>query len=131
MNPPLDKLAGAQVSLIPVASDAEAATVIGNKVRWLGFLFEQSRDPYYGTEKWSAPCLAANRIGARRTIPGGTVSLSRLLMNQQRRPGYCPTARDATDHILLYVHCAGEAGIRELTVPATSWTLGEGENLCR
>jgi hypothetical protein len=126
----LEKLAGAQISTIPVASDAEATHVIQNKVRWLGFLFEQSRDPYYGTEKWPAACLAANRIGALRAIPGGTISLSRLLMDQRRRPGLCPTAV-ATEHVLLYLHCEGQTAVRELTAPASSWNFGEGDQLCR
>ena len=129
-RPDLAMVPGAVVNAIPVASDDEAVKVIDNKVRWLGFLFEQSRDPYYGTEKWSAECLAANQIGARRKIKGGALSLSRVVLDANRRPGLCPGASKSGAGVLLYLHCASDPMVREVTVPMDEWRLEEGEGLC-
>ena len=106
---PLD----AQVRTIDVSSAEQAKKVIDNHVRFLKLLFEQSRDPYYGTLKWSEECLKQNVIGERVDFNGSMASSSVLFLDENGKPGHCSGSR----LMVVYVYCAGSKIMSEIRYP--------------
>lgn len=78
------------IKRISVASTAEAKKYIQNQRNFLVLLFEQSRDPYYGTPKWSEDCLKQNQIGDIRETET-YIALQAKLILRYMEPGYCAT----------------------------------------
>ena len=74
---------------VPVSSRGEAKKYIHNQRNFLVLLFEQSRDPYYGTPKWKDDCLMDNRIGDVTETKEAVYLSSRLFLNNEGSPGYC------------------------------------------
>lgn len=76
-------------------------------------LFEQSRDPYYGTPKWPEECLKANVIGERKSVGAALISVSQLVLDSKGLPGHCA----GTSHTVVMLYCDGQSVIQELKIP--------------
>jgi hypothetical protein len=107
-------LPGYTEKMIPVASKDEARKVISNRTNFLKMIFEQTKDPYFGTLRWSEYCLSLNKIGLVTESPKGIQSISQLILNQNGEPGFC---RDHVDHVpsrLILVYCEGMSAVIEI-----------------
>lgn len=103
----------AVVRRIPVDSSDQAKKVIENHVRYLRMLFEQSRDPYYGTPKWSEACLKANVIGDRIELEQSFSSTSTLILDSKGTAGHCK----GETYSVIMLFCAGSNEVQEIKVP--------------
>lgn len=82
-------MASVQVSSKDVSSKQEAkAQIIGFR-NYLKLLFEQSRDPYYGSLKWPEACLDMNRIGEVMDTGSSIYLANELILNHQGNPRHC------------------------------------------
>lgn len=86
---------------------------VQNKINFLGNIFEQSRDPYYGTPQWSEKCLEENLIGQIIATNHSLRSDSVLYLNQSGEAGFCEGQR--YNYVLLV--CKGEDFVREYRFP--------------
>ncbi len=91
----------------------EARNHIKNRFNYLHLLFEQSLDPYYGTPKWDAPCLAQNSIGPLLEKDGSIWFVSHMLTNENGDVGFC---RGMPVEIIL-LHCPDEKKAFEIRCP--------------
>lgn len=98
---------------IPVDSSEQAKKVIENHVRYLRMLFEQSRDPYYGTPKWSDECLKANVVGERLDVGSSFSSSSTLILDSKGAPGHCK----GESHAVIMLFCSGAKEVQEIKIP--------------
>jgi len=103
----------AAVRRIPVDSKDQAKKVIENHVRYLRLLFEQSRDPYYGTPKWSDECLKANEIGESAAAGAALLSVSNLILDSKSQPGHCK----GVSHTVVMLYCDGQKEVQEIKIP--------------
>lgn len=115
-TPVTKKVAESENSIIKeikVSSRSEAKKYIQNQRNYLVLLFEQSRDPYYGTPKWNEHCLRDNRIGKVEETSEAVYLSSRLFLNKEGSPGFCygGEARYG-QHIVLY--CEGSDKILDM-----------------
>lgn len=103
-----------EIKDIPVNSRLEATKYIQNQRNYLVLLFEQSRDPYYGTPKWNEACLKANKIGEISDTPSHITLLSGLFLDKRGAPGFC--FEDATivygQQVLVY--CKSDNIVRDM-----------------
>jgi hypothetical protein len=106
-----------QEKLIPVTSRDEARKVINNKVNFIKMLFEQSKDPYFGTPRWSDYCLDINQIGTVTESPKGIQAISVLILNHAGDPGYCNDRPDQARSRLIYLYCDGMENVMEIKQP--------------
>lgn len=113
----------------PITSEAEAKRLLQNKVNYLKLLFEQSREPYYGTPKWSEVCLKENKIGELTVTEGEMKTISTLYLDQEGGPGQCPDNPLAKKYIVLTLHCQGQDFVSEIRIPA-SHTINLERNFC-
>jgi hypothetical protein len=98
---------------IPVDSSEQAKKIIENHVRYLRMLFEQSRDPYYGTPKWSEECLKANVVGERMNAGSSFSSASTLILDSKGTPGHCK----GESHRVIMLFCSGAKEVQEIKIP--------------
>lgn len=98
----------------PVASAKEARHHIQNKLNFLTMLFAQSRDPYYGTPKWTLDCLKENKIGQLEETKNGIQAISELYLGSDGSPGFCPGSPEATKSSLVYVYCFDQDSLWEI-----------------
>jgi hypothetical protein len=103
-----------RAKLIPVNSRDEARKVINNKVNFIKMLFEQSKDPYFGTPRWSNYCLEINKIGTVTESTKGIQAISVLVLNQTGDPGYCNDRPDQARSRLIYLYCDGMDNVMEI-----------------
>lgn len=103
-----------QMKSIPVASRLEAKKYIQNQRNYLVLLFEQSRDPYYGTPKWNAECLKANKIGEITDTPSYMIFSSRLFLDQQGAAGFCYQDTSIVYGQQVIVYCEGDKVVRDM-----------------
>lgn len=92
------------------ASAKEAKNFVRNKWNYLQILFEQSRDPYYGTPRWPEECLKQHVFGKLQEKGQATYFVSRLLLNSEKAPGDCR----GTPADVIYLHCGEESVVREI-----------------
>lgn len=98
---------------VNVSSRVEAKKYIHNQRNYLVLLFEQSRDPYYGTPKWNEHCLRDNRIGDVEETKEAIFLSSRLFLNQEGSAGFC-FGGDAKygQHVIIY--CEGSEKVLDM-----------------
>jgi hypothetical protein len=60
---PLGAMRDALIRKYPVNDRTEALALIQSRYNYLKLLFEQSREPYYGENKWTEECLKENVVG--------------------------------------------------------------------
>jgi hypothetical protein len=101
----------------PVQDLKQARHHIQNKVNFIKFTFEQSRDPYYGTPKWSDGCLKANKIGAIKETSKSIQVRSTLYLNESGEVGHCPENEKASEYLVSYYYCEGSGKVVEASVP--------------
>ena len=100
----------AKVTSKTFSSPAEARNFVRNKWNYINILYEQSRDPYYGTPRWPEECLKRHEFGKISDHFGNTFFLSRLLLNDKDEPGDCNGK--AAD--VAYLQCKDESSVREI-----------------
>lgn len=100
----------AQITKKNFSSAKEAKNHVRNRWNYLFLLFEQSHDPYYGTPKWSLPCLEKNKQGKLQEENGHTYFHSNFLLNEKNEPGHC--TGKSTEVILL--HCQDSLNVHEI-----------------
>lgn len=108
---------GAILKKVPLNSEEAAKRYIHNQRNFLKLLFEQSRDPYYGTPKWSEECLKENKIGDIDEDREKILLVSELYFNKEGNPGLCPGSPSAKkgSHIILY--CKGDNLVLDVKLP--------------
>lgn len=107
------------IKKIPVESRQEAKKYIQNQRNFLVLLFEQSRDPYYGTPKWNEQCLKENKIGDVIETNDHIILTSTLYFDDKGAPGFCFEQRpNYGQQIMLY--CEGKKEVLDMKykVPA-------------
>lgn len=107
-------LRGYSEKMIPAASKDEARKVINNRTNFLKMIFEQTKDPYFGTLRWSEYCLSLNKIGLVTESPKGIQSISKLILNQNGEPGFCRDHIDQVPSRLILVYCEGMSSVLEI-----------------
>lgn len=116
----------AKVTTKTFASVTEAKNYVKNKWNYINILYEQSRDPYYGTPRWPEECLKKHQFGKVMEKHGNTFFLSHLLLNQKDEPGDCQ-GREAD---VAYLQCKGQTSVHEIICrPGECSALLEG-NAC-
>lgn len=99
--------------------------MMDNHVKFLKFLFEQSRDPYYGQPKWSEACLKDNEIGEVNDKNQIIESRSTVFLDQSFMPGICT----GTKYYFILIYCRGSKFLKEIKIPVTKTAL-KSEFLC-
>ncbi len=105
--------ADAKITAKPFSSAKEAKNNVKNKWNYFHFLFEQSHDPYYGTPKWTADCLAKNVQGKLIEHQGNTFFISQFLLNEKEEVGHCQGK--ATE--VIFLHCQDSLNVQEIYCP--------------
>ncbi|MES2527251.1 MAG: hypothetical protein V4598_09190 [Bdellovibrionota bacterium] len=100
----------AKVTTRTFPSAKEARNNVRNKWNYIHFLFEQSHDPYYGTPKWPATCLAKNVQGKLTENQGNIFFISHFLLNEKDEVGHCQGK--ATE--VIFLHCQDSLNVQEI-----------------
>jgi hypothetical protein len=113
----IQAIKGKSVNKIPVSSRAEALKYFHNQRNYLVLLFEQSRDPYYGTPKWTDECIKSNVLG-RVTETSNMISMiSNLYLDKDGNPGLCPESKLAIKSHFILIFCEGSSEVLNLKFP--------------
>lgn len=116
----------AKVTTKTFASSKEAKNFVKNKWNYINILYEQSRDPYYGTPRWPEDCLKKHTFGKILEQHGNTFFLSTLLVNDKNEPGDCQGK--AVD--MAWLQCKDQSSVYEIICgPGECAKLIEG-NAC-
>lgn len=99
-----------QITTKKFSSAKEAKNFVRNRWNYIFLLFEQSHDPYYGTPKWSLPCLEQNKQGKLIEENGHTFFLSTFLLNEKNEPGQC-TGKSTE---VIFLHCQDSLNVHEI-----------------
>lgn len=102
----------------PVADRVQAKHYIQNQINFLNFTFEQSRDPYYGTQKWSDACLKANKIGVMTETDESIEVRSTLYVSELGEVGHCPEHPKASEYFVAYYYCENSKEVVEIRIPS-------------
>ncbi len=97
-------------------SAKEAINSVINKRNYLQLLFEQSRDPYYGTPKWPEECLKQNTFDKLQHENGNSLFIAHLILNEKGDAGHC----QGNETEIIYLHCKDEAKSHEIHCPPGS-----------
>ncbi len=116
----------AKISTKSFSSPGEAKNFIRNKWNYINILFEQSRDPYYGTPRWPEECLAKHEFGKIQEKFGNTFFSSRLLLNAKNEPGDC----QGKPYDVVQLHCKDEAVTHEIICPVGECSVFTEKNPC-
>jgi hypothetical protein len=116
--------------LIPVSSREEARKVINNKVNFIKMIFEQSKDPYFGTPRWSDQCMSINKIGTVTDSPNGIQAISFLILDHSGEPGFCNDRSNQARHSLIYLYCDGMKNVLEIKYPSLKEFEPASDDLC-
>ena len=119
-----------QEKLIPVSSKEEARKVINNKVNFLKMLFEQSKDPYFGTPRWSDHCLSINKVGSVTESQKGIQAISVLILDHTGEPGFCNDKRNEAQSRLIYLYCDGMNNVLEIKYTYQKEFQSASDDLC-
>jgi hypothetical protein len=119
-----------QEKLIPVTSKDEARKVINNKVNFIKMLFEQSKDPYFGTPRWTEQCMSINKIGSVTEFPNGIQAISVLILDHTGEPGFCNDKPNQAQSSLIYLFCDGMKNVLEIKYPSMKGLPSATDNLC-
>ncbi len=115
---------------IPVFSRLEAKKYIQNQRNYLVLLFEQSRDPYYGTPKWSEECLRENIIGDVKEERQHIIFSSMLYFDKTGSAGFCSVNKSASAGQRIVIYCEGDKNVKDMSVLTTNELNLEKFNLC-
>lgn len=119
-----------KIKVHDIHTPKDAQYFIQNQLNFLGLLFQQSRDPYYGTPKWSEKCLKENVIGKIKHSPDGFWVESVLYLDASGFPGHCSETMGATESVLIFVFCQKEANLLEIKYPMIEKLNSMNTNLC-
>lgn len=119
-----------EIKDVPVTSRLEARKYIQNQRNYLVLLFEQSRDPYYGTPKWNEACLKANKIGEITDTPSHITLSSRLFLDKQGAPGFCFEDASVVYGQQVLVYCEGDKVVRDLKFRTSDELEIKKYNIC-
>lgn len=108
----------------------DGKSFIQRKHRYYELLFEQHRDPYYGTPRWSENCLKENVIGKVVEKNNMIMLSSDLYLNADGEAGYCPEHSQAKKYRIIYLACA-EGSVLELTDRTISVSPEEIFSFCK
>jgi hypothetical protein len=113
-----------------ILPEAEARKKIMSHRNYLHFLFEQSRDPYYGTPKWSEECLTANQIGQVIEDKNQIALISELFLNSQGDAGYCNEFDGRYAGYDVWVYCRNSGELLDMTFQKQSGVVPRVGQLC-
>ncbi len=119
-----------QIKRIPAADKAQARSIIQNHVNFLHMLFEQSKDPYYHVEKWTAECLSENKIGKVTESEGLLQSVSELYLSQSHEVGQCSKSVGTYQAYVVYVYCEKRKEVLEIKYPTQNQKYSKVTSEC-
>ena len=120
---------------IQVKDAQEAEYILQNNLNFLTAIFEQSTDPYYGTERWCPECYQENTIGLLTHIRDGFYAVSKLVLNNKFVPGFCLAMSTKSNHLNTYYqiwyYCNERPNLVGRTLPVEKLNdLSELEEVC-
>jgi hypothetical protein len=63
LDQPIDGVTKLRYKLIKIESSENARSMVFNHLEFLKDFYKQSKDPYFGTDRWSSDCIKRNQIG--------------------------------------------------------------------
>lgn len=120
---------------IPVTDKKEAEFILQNKLNFLNAFYEQSVDPYYGTERWPPECYQENIIGPITQVANGFYSVSKLTLDKTFSAGFCSAldndSKQLASYYQIWFFCDGNTSLVKQIVPTIKFKeLPEMDSIC-
>lgn len=120
-----------RIKHFPVKNSSEAKNYIQNQLNFLAMLFEQSREPYYGTPRWTEECLKENQIGKIEDNGNGMKAISRLYLDKNGNTGHCSTSFETYHSYVIYLYCSEKDVVMEIKYALTPQNSALPKDLCQ
>jgi hypothetical protein len=118
LEKPLPGIEAIRYQLSKVESSNSSKAMVTNRHRYLKDLFQQSKDPYFGTDRWSADCMSRNKIYDLETNADGFKYRAQLTASQDLRTGFC--TEGTVDVVQLVGQCQEQGIFYEITLRGDS-----------
>ena len=88
--------------IFKVEGEQQGQAIVRQRNNFLQDFFRQSKDPYFGRERWSSQCLEKNKVGEPGQVNGHFGFLAQLTVDNLWNPGICTPEAIASVFMIIF-----------------------------